>query len=48
MEETVRVQLKKPWQGHPADSSVEVSAQTAKDLVAKGIAAWIPPTSEGV
>jgi hypothetical protein len=48
VEQTVQVQLKKPWQGNPVNSSVEVTQETAKDLVAKGIAAWIPPTGEEV
>jgi hypothetical protein len=47
MEETVRVQLKKPWQGHSKDASVEVSKKEAEELVEKGVA-WIPPTSEEV
>jgi hypothetical protein len=46
VEEHVQVQLKKAWQGHDKDASVKLPKETAEDLVDKGIAAWIPPTSD--
>ncbi len=47
MEGTVRVQLKKPWQGQPKDAWVELPEETVKELAAQGIVAWVPPTSDG-